>query len=169
MIRFEEPERVVRMKALDLQTICTFIVGNDRVVMSTSEAHLGTWNGVSGEMVSRRVGVRASLEPFAREHHLTHTDGGRRSRFFASRGIGLPDGIPEAGRPKPSMGTRTPGITASAAIPNSRIFCSSRTHARRSGDFGAVAEVVCLGQPPRTMGSRSRASGLPGRVCGGHH
>ena len=85
---------MVRMKALDLQTICTFIFGNDDVVRNTSEAHPDTWNSVSGEMLGGRVGARASLKPFAREHDLMHADGERRCRLFASRGIGLPDGSP---------------------------------------------------------------------------
>lgn len=86
------------MKELDLQTIHAFFFDNDGVMTNTAHVHLDVWNDVSGEMLRRRADVRGSSKPFAREHDLTHVDSmrryGRRCRFFASRGIGLPDGNP---------------------------------------------------------------------------
>lgn len=80
--------------------ILAAVLDTDGVITETASVHLGAWKDVFDAVLQdreRRDGAR--FEEFTEEDYLAHVDGVSRDdgvrRFFASRGIELPEGAPD--------------------------------------------------------------------------
>lgn len=71
----------------------------DGVVTDTARVHADAWTAVFDDLLRRRAGAGAELEPFTPDDYLAYVDGRSRldgvTTFLASRGIELPHGSPD--------------------------------------------------------------------------